>query len=62
MKVRTNLKAGNLIDDLNREAALVTDVVNRWYNEASRRVSDVGQWTEAQVKQIEDLGKRLMSL
>lgn len=61
MKVRTDLKAGNLIDDLNREATLVTDVVKGWYDEASRRISDVGQWTEAQFKQIEDLGTRLMS-
>ena len=62
MKVRTDLKAGNLIDDLNREATVVTDVINKWYDDASRRINNMGQWTEAQIARADDLRKRLLSL
>jgi hypothetical protein len=61
MKVRTNLQAGNLIDDLNREATAVTDVARGWYDEASRRINSIGEWTETQVARVDDLRNRLLS-
>lgn len=61
MKVRTNLQAGNLIDDLNSEAAVVTEVVKRWYDEANQRITNFGNWTEAQMARVDDLVNRLLS-
>lgn len=52
MKVKTDLKAGTLLDDLNLEATQLTSVVEQWFGNLSDQLAGYAKDFEDQLSQF----------
>lgn len=55
MKVRTDLQAGNLINDLNVQASEVNSVVQDWLRGVYGQAEEVSSWVTGQLGRVEKL-------
>ncbi len=52
MKVKTGLRAGNLIDELSTDASQIYDSVQTWFNQQGNQLTD---FTDAQITRAKNL-------
>lgn len=52
MKVKTDLRAGNLLDELSTDAGQVYESVQTWFSQQGNRVTD---FTDAQIARAKNL-------
>jgi hypothetical protein len=55
MKVRTDLQAGNLINDLNLQAGEVSSIVQDWLKNVYSQAEQVSSWATGQLGRVEEL-------
>lgn len=52
MKVKTDLKAGNLLDELNLEATQLTSILEQWFGDFSEQLVGFEKNFEDQISQF----------
>jgi hypothetical protein len=58
MKVKTGLRAGNLIDELSTDAAQIYDSVQTWFTQQGNQLTD---FTDAQIARANNLWNRVLN-
>ena len=62
MKVRTDLQAGNLIDDLNQQVNQVSSAVQGWLKNVNGQAEQISSWATGQLGRVDQLRRCILNV
>jgi hypothetical protein len=62
MKVRTDLQAGNMIDDLNQQVNEISSTVQGWLKNVNNQADQIGSWATGQLGRVDELRRCILNV